>query len=286
MKLSNSQNFINNQKLIDRLISVVDFSESDQVIEIGPGKGIITNSLIKYSRNLIAIEYDKNLFSSLHKKYLNTKNLELIHQNFLKFKLPNKFFIVVANIPFNITADIVRKLTDLNLKMRTAHLIIQKEAAVKYLGAPYAHSPLLSHFLKIHFDISKHFDIDRSNYTPTPNFDTTFIKIKRRNIPLLNMEDEELFKDFLTYTFERRHIEFGKAVKQIMSSLQVKILCKEVGIELDSPIKSILFEQWLEIFKIFKEHSPQKYQNKIFGKYQKLKAEQSKIKKVYRTYKD
>ncbi|MGK2848495.1 MAG: ribosomal RNA small subunit methyltransferase A [Minisyncoccota bacterium] len=269
---------------MSKLLRFVDFESTKTILEIGPGKGSITDFLIKQNNKIIAIEADQKLFSELQKKYGNVVNFSIIHADFLKYDLPNKPFIVVSNIPFNITADIIRKLVDSD--MESAYLIMQKEAANKYLGAPVAHSSLLSHFMKNRFEIEKLMDIDRKNYTPKPSFDTSFVIFRRHKRPFFEQKQEQLFKDFLTYTFERRHTELGKALKQIMSNLQIKIMCKEIGLTKESNIKKIVFEDWVKIFKAFDQHSLQISKNKISGKYEKLLQEQSKLNKRNRTYKD
>ena len=146
-----SQNFIKNKVVVNELISHVNFTATDLVLEIGPGKGVITDFLIKKSKKVLAIEADPRLFSDLRKKYASATNLLLVHADFVKYPLPKKPFIVVSNIPFNITANIIRKVTDEKSELNTAYFILQKEAAIKFLGAPYAHSPLLSHILNINF---------------------------------------------------------------------------------------------------------------------------------------
>lgn len=198
----------------------------------------------------------------------------------------NEPFIIVSNIPFNITANIVRKITDEQSKMYAAYLIMQKEAAIKFIGAPHARSPLLSHILNINFEIKLLIDIDKSNYSPRPNFDTAFVSFKKRKKPIFTGEQELLFKDFLTYSFERRHVELGKTLKQIMSSLQVKVMCKVLGIEKEKSIKKIVFEDWVKIFYTFDEHTPLSSKNKVRGKYKKLLEEQNSLIKRNRTRKD
>ena len=119
MGLSDSQNYINNQQLVNKLLEFVDFEPIKTILEIGPGKGIITNVLIKQNKKIIAIEADQKLFSELQKKYANVTNLSLIHTDFLKYTTPNEPFIIVSNIPFNITASIIRKITGEQSKLHT-----------------------------------------------------------------------------------------------------------------------------------------------------------------------
>jgi len=287
MVLSDSQNYINNKQLVHKLLEFVDFDLTKTILEVGPGKGIITDALVKKQhKKIIAIETDPKLFSKLQKKYVDVINLLLIQADFLKYTMPNKPFIIVSNIPFNITANIVRKITAEQSKMRAAYLIMQKEAAIKFIGAPHAHSPLLSHILNINFKIKLLIDIDKSNYSPRPNFNTAFVSIKKRKKPIFTGKQELLFKDLLTYSFERRQVELGKALKQVMSSLQVKVMCKELGIEKEKSIKKIVFEDWVKIFNIFNEHTPSSSKRKVRGKYDKLLEEQNNLIKRNRTRKD
>lgn len=285
-KLSDSQNYINNQQLISKLLEFVDFKPTNIVLEIGPGKGIITDALARQKKNIIVVEADTKLFSILQKKYEGVENISIIQADFLKYPTPNKPFIIVSNIPFNITADIIRKITNKQSKLHAAYLIMQKEAAIKFLGAPYAHSPLLSHILNINFEIKKLMEIDKSNYSPRPKFDTEFISIKRRDIPIFNEQKSEQFKDFLVYIFERRKPHIKEALKSVMSNLQVKIILGNLHVTENSEVKKIIFTDWVEIFKTFVDHAPEKSKRKIHGSYKKLLLEQSQLKKINRTRKD
>lgn len=286
MGLSDSQNYINNQQLVNKLLEFVDFESIKTILEIGPGKGIITDVLIKQNKKIIAIEADRKLFSELQKKYANVTNLSLIHTDFLKYTTPNEPFIIVSNIPFNITASIIRKITGEQSKLYTAYLIMQKDAAIKFLGAPHAHSPLLSHILNINFEIKLLMDIDKSNYSPRPKFDTAFVSIKRRENPVFDKQKSEQFKDFLVYIFERQKPRIKEALKSVMSNLQVKIILNNINIPEDKEIKKILFIDWVGIFETFINHAPEKAKIKIYGSYKRLLVEQSQLQKINRTRKD
>jgi 23S rRNA (adenine-N6)-dimethyltransferase len=284
--LSHSQNFINNKEIIDKLIAHVDFGTTNLVIEIGPGKGIITDSLILQKKNIIAVEADEGLFSDLQKKYSGVNNLLLIQADFLRYTMPSEPFIIVSNIPFNITANIVRKITDEKSMLYAAYLIMQKDAAIKFIGAPYAHSPLLSHFLNINFEIEWIMDIDKSNYSPKPNFDTAFICFKRREIPVFNKFESDQFKDFLVYIFGCRKPLIKKALKSLMSNLQVKIILDNIKISENEEVKKVLFGDWVNIFKTFTKHAPERSIQVIQNSYKRLLLEQSKLEKVNRTRRD
>ncbi|PIT96599.1 hypothetical protein COT82_02280 [Candidatus Campbellbacteria bacterium CG10_big_fil_rev_8_21_14_0_10_35_52] len=286
MGLSDSQNYINNQQLVNKLLKFVDFESTKTILEIGPGKGIITDVLIKQNKKIIAIEADSKLFSELQKKYANTTNLSLIKADFLKYTTPNEPFTVVSNIPFNITANIIKKITNEQSKLYVAYLIMQKDAVIKFIGAPHAHSPVLSHILNINFEIKLLMDIDKLNYSPRPKFNTAFVSIKKREKPVFDKQKSEQFKDFLVYIFERRKPLIKEALKSVMSNLQVKIILDNLHIPENKEIKKILFTDWVSIFETFASHAPEKSKIKIYGSYKKLLVEQSQLQKINRTRKD
>lgn len=286
MQLTHSQNYINSHTLVNDILKLVDFTLADTILEIGPGKGIITDALLKQHKKIIAVEADQKNFLALQKKYGAAQNLILVHADILHYSLPNEPFITISNIPFNITADIVRKLTDKKSNVTAAYLIMQKEAAVKFLGAPNAHSPLLSHFLNINFEMKLLMDIGASQYNPQPHFDTALISFRKRKHPIFDSHISEQFRDFLVYVFEQRKPRGKDALKRVVSNLQAKIILENLHIPGGIGIKEILFAEWVSIFKVFLIHASQKSKEKIYGCYQKLLAEQSQLNKVHRTRKD
>ena len=286
--LSHTQNYINNKELVHKLIGFVDFTEANLVIEVGPGKGIITDELLRHASRLKVIEADKRLFALLKDKYkhISHDRLHLVPGDFLKYELPKEPFLVVSNIPFNITVEIIRKLTDKYSKLQSAYLIMQKEAAVKFLGAPHAHSPLFSHFLQIHYTVEHLLHIPRANYNPRPNFDTSFIAIKKRATPVVTNADEFIFKDFITFLFQNRKSLAKDCLKSLFSGLQTKIILSDLGIPENSEKKKIIFDDWVRIFRVFQEHAPERGFIKINLAYKKLVSEQRTLKKIHRTRAD
>src|SRR3989344_1248271 len=131
-----SQNFLRNPELITKLIRNSSIGKKDTVVDIGAGRGIITSELIKRSGNVIAVEKDYILYQYLKEKFKDNDNLNLVYGDILKIKMPVATYKVFANIPFVITADVVRKLTN-DPNFQEGYLIVQKEFAQKIIGKPY-----------------------------------------------------------------------------------------------------------------------------------------------------
>jgi len=201
-----SQNFLRNPKLVDKLIRNSSIGRKDTVLEIGPGKGIITSALLDVAGKVITVERDQKLYFHLKERFSDRTNLELVNQNFLKFQLPVYPYKVFSNTPFIITADVVRKLTpDENLA--EAYLVVQKEAAKKFIGKPYDRkNSMMATLMKPWFDMGVVWKFRRSDFISEPRVDTVMLKIKRRDRPLIASFQRQLYSDFVAYTYNRSKV--------------------------------------------------------------------------------
>ena len=129
-----SQNFLKNQKLVNSIIQDSSIGKTDTVLEIGPGKGVITEELLKVTKKVIAVELDKELFNFLTDKFKTANNLELFNSDFYSFTLPSQPYKVFSNIPFRFTADFIHKLLRSKNPPQDTYLIVQKEVAEKFMG--------------------------------------------------------------------------------------------------------------------------------------------------------
>ena len=272
-----SQNFINNRGVISTIISYVDFSRTELIIEIGPGKGIITDAIIKPYNKVIAVEIDKTLYSDLQSHYKGIENISIVNADFLKYTLPKEEYCIVANIPFNITADIIRKITSEKSLLQAAYIITEKAAAYKFVGAPYAESPLLSHYLQIHYEVKYLMDIDRKHFTPEPRVDIGYISISKRRKPIFNKQEEIQFGDFITYIFSRNGATLKEALKSHFSNLQSKIIIQQLGVSENILKKKIKFIDWVKVYEIFCKHSPDKSKLIIRGAFDKLNQDKARL---------
>ena len=200
---SYSQNFFRSPKLVRKLIRYSSIDKNDIVLEIGAGRGIITQELLKIAGKVIAIEVDKKLCLHLKEKFKYAKNLELIQGDFLNFGLPPYPYKVFANIPFIITADIIRKLTS-DDNFREGYLIVQKEAAKKFIGKPIdSRNQMMSMLLYPWFEISIFWKFKKHDFIPRPGVDCVMIDIKRRDKPILSRSDSRMYKDFILYLYNK-----------------------------------------------------------------------------------
>ena len=243
-----AQNFLQSPKLVRRLIRMSTIGPCDTVYEIGPGDGIITAALARVARHVIAIEKDPELARRLRERFRLLDNVEIVEKDFLACSFPgDKIF---ANIPFNITAQILRKILDERSHLDEGFLILQKEAAQKFSGSP--RETLVSILAKPLFEFQILARLRRTDFRPVPNVDSVLLSIKRRTHPLIRKQDLACFRGFVQYGFKRWKPNLKLAYKHVFTYKQWKQLARELDFPLNATPTELSFAQWLDLYNRFK----------------------------------
>ena len=176
-KKSLGQNFLSSKRIVGRIVMEGRVSETDTVLEIGPGKGILTEALLAKAKKVLAVEKDDGLFEFLNEKF---SKLEILHGDILDFdftsKLENQKYKLIANIPYNITGEIIRKFLSSSIQPSSMTLLVQKEVAQR-IAAKDEKESILSLSVKIYGIPRLGFKISRGQFTPPPNVDSMVISI-------------------------------------------------------------------------------------------------------------
>jgi|SRR5690554_6912306 len=284
-QLKYTQNFLQSPELVSKLIKKSNLAKDDNILEIGPGKGIITRELARTVEKIIAIEYDPFLYQKLQSMFSNRKNVRIVNQNFLQYKLPeSKDYKVFASIPFNITAEIIKKLTKISSAPQDSFLIIQKEAAWKYAGRPYYKESLRSLLLKPYFEFKIIYRLKRTDFRPIPDVDVVLLHIKKRRELLLKEGEGRLYQDFIAYIFNQNNKGLKNKSKKIFTYRQLKRLASDNGFKINTNPTDLNFEQWYQLFRFFSTSIgvSQKKRSLVKGAYSKLLNEQKRLDKLHR----
>lgn len=244
-----AQNFLKDPALLKTLISRADLNADDIVYEIGPGRGIITQALAKVCRQVVAIELEPGLAAQLKQRFRGTENIEVVQDDVLQFDFPSGPYKVFSNIPFNITADILRKLLYGTHPPLRAYLIVQREAAEKYSGA--RRQTQASALLKPWYELHIMHTFSRSDFDPPPGVDVVLLDIRQRQHPLINAGDADIYRQFVTYGFGRQRANLGKSYKKVFSHLQWKRLAHDLGFDVHAQPGDLTFDQWCSVFRFF-----------------------------------
>jgi 23S rRNA (adenine-N6)-dimethyltransferase len=276
-----AQNFLTSSCLVDALLDRCSFESSDILYEIGPGKGIITDRLVSRCSQVVAIEKDAHLVEALRCRFDGIPNIIIYEGDFLQFRLPNTRYKVFASIPFNITTAIVTKLTTAPCPPDDAYLVVQKEAADKFLGKP--RESLYAVLMKPWFELDVVHRFRRSDFVPTPRVDVVMLRLRKRGPPLIHGSERQLFRDFVVYGFTARQPCLASTFKDIFTPQQFKHLGRKLGFGLDATPTALRFEQWLELFDYFKRMSNAQALQVVSGSEKRLRRQQATLEKMHKT---
>jgi len=282
LNLSDSQNFIHNIGLAKKIVNISGINNEDLVLEIGPGKGILTSALAETGCQIIAVEYDTLLAEELKKKYKHIDNVKIISGNILKFDLPNTQYKVLSNIPFNLTADILSKLFNGPNLPTDVFLIMQYEAFLKYAGKPYYSNSMKSLYIKPLYNSEILYRFKKSDFNPLPNANIVLAFFKKKDKP--DIEDNNLieYKDLVSYLFVSKGQNFKEKTKDIFSSKQQLRVMSKLNIDNNQIISDWDFAVWLEIFSVYLKYVSTLNKQKVKNSYKRLIEQQSKLQKLHR----
>jgi len=249
-----AQNFLRSSKLVRSLLDASSIEAGDIVYEIGPGHGVITAELARIARKVIAIEKDPILAQELRKQFQGSGNVQVVANDFLRYPIFHREYKIFANIPYNITADIVRKIIYVPPVPNEAYLVIQKEAAEKISGSP--RETQFSILAKPFFDLQIIRGLRRTDFEPVPHVDSVFLHIKKRPSFLVADEDRSLYHSFVRYGFGRWRHSLKLIFKPVFTYPQWKRLSKDLQFPCEATPTQLTFEQWLGLFECFKQRVP------------------------------
>lgn len=212
MKVKLGQNFLIDPNIAKLEIEYADLKKSDVVLEVGPGKGILTNLLAKKVKRVIAVEIDERLIESLRETL--PSNVILINSDVIKLNFENlpKFNKVVSNLPYQISSPFTFKILDYDFNL--AILIYQKEFADRIIAKPgnkkYSRLSVNAYYKS---DCSLLRIISKNVFFPIPKVDSAIVKLVPRKTPAFFVENEIFFKDFVKTLFSNRRKKIKNIIK-------------------------------------------------------------------------
>ena len=215
------QHFLNDYNISKKITDLLN-KNSDFVIEIGPGMGILTNFLIKQNINLELIELDKECVSYLKLKYPEIKN-NITEADFLKVNLQKKYagsLSLIGNFPYNISSQILFKVIENKNSVTEVVGMFQKEVAKRIVSKKGKERGILSVLIQTFYDTEYCFTVNENLFTPPPKVKSAVIRLTRNKRQNLNC-NTKLFKNIVKSAFNQRRKTLRNALKSF--SLEGKL---------------------------------------------------------------
>ena len=251
------QHFLIDDEVLQHIVSAAELAPSDVVVEIGPGLGVLTGELSRRAGRVIAVELDDKLSAILKQTLASSDNITILNENILNIDPASllgerKAYKVVANLPYYITAPVLRHFLEASAKPEIMVVMVQKEVAEVIVAEPGQRSVLS---ISVQFYgkpvIVSH--VPAQSFYPAPEVDSAILRIDVYSQPPVAVSDESSF-------FEMVRAGFTASRKQIVNSLaqglklpkaEILALLEGAGIVPQRRAETLTLEEWAQLLRVF-----------------------------------
>lgn len=253
------QHFILSNKALENIIKAAEIKENDTIIEIGPGLGTLTQKLVLTGAKIIAVEKDSQMITILKETLKDYGNIKIIQNDILKyldleFQIQSqpkgqKPYKVVANLPYYITAPVIRKFLELKNQPEYMVLMVQKEVAQRICAKPPSMN-LLAVGVQFFADTEIINYLSAEMFWPKPKVDSAIIRIRPKK--KIGVDQKKFFLIVKTAFSQKRKQLFGnlKRTLKITDEIITKAL-NSSGIDPRARAQEVSLEKWLKLAKSF-----------------------------------
>lgn len=251
------QNFLFDDNILRKIISVSDLSPKDVVVEIGPGLGVLTQLLASQVKKVIAIEIDAALAKILSQELRAQENVEIVKDDaralpLTRYGAKSGSYRVIANIPYNITSTLIRKFLEESPRPSSLILLVQREVVDRMTARPGHHS-LLSLSVQLYATVEMMFPVSRNCFFPKPRVESAVIRITPSAPSKLPSQYlQKKYFDFLHAGFRAKR---KLLVSNLSSGLKVSVehvrtAFQASGISPLARAQDLSVTQWLTLCKV------------------------------------
>jgi len=255
-----AQNLFASPTAAQTLTASADLTPGDLVYDLGAGTGAVTAALLAAGVRVVAVERDPNLARKLRARF-SGRPVTVVEADLrdVRFRAP---FKVVANPPFNATADLLRRLLTAAPAPDSAALVLQREAAEKYAGA---HLTAVSLQARPWFALGVTRPFSRRDFVPAPNVDVALLRITRKAAPDIAPGEADAWRRFVRYALARPRPDAWRTFRGLVSNLQWRLLSQDLAIAPEALRAELSYEQWLGVFRFVQRCAPAAKRQRIAG---------------------
>jgi 23S rRNA (adenine-N6)-dimethyltransferase len=276
---TNSQNFLRSPELVDWLLDRSSIVRGDLVLDLGAGTGLISARLARRGCRVLAVENDPALAAHLGKRFASVQTVRVVQADALDVQLPRQSYKVFANIPFDTTAAIVSGLTGAACPPDDAYLVMQREAAARFVGEPRV--TLVSVLLAPWFSATRVHQFRRTDFTPVPHVEVVMLRLHKRGPPLVPAKHAQVFRDFATVAFTSRNTTLPGCLARLVGPQRARRVAAGVGLREMVP-SGLAPERWVELFEAVMACAAHDLGWRVAGAERRLRFQQRQLHKIHR----
>jgi len=237
---------------VDLIIDAGDVISDDTVLEIGPGKGMLTKKLLRIAEKVVAVEKDDDLFELLKesfKKEIKMNKLDLIHGDILEFDA-SRFEVLdyklIANIPYNITGQIIRQFLSSSFQPKQMVLMVQKEVAERIVAKNQKES-VLSLSVKAYGEPVYIKTVKAGSFFPVPSVDSAVLSVQNISKNFFAEFNEEKFFDILHAGFKSKRKKLSSNLSTLVNKEKIKSVFEKLEIDDNTRAEDVPMGMWKKI---------------------------------------
>lgn len=216
------QNFLVDDQIVNKIVATISPKKSDNIVEIGPGKGALTFPLLEHLDHLSVIEIDRDLISFL--KLKKQDKLTIYEADALKFNydLISNNLRIVGNLPYNISSPLLFRLLSSKNQIIDMTFMLQKEVVDRIVAIHGSKTyGRISVMMQSFFEVESMFTVPKESFHPQPKIESAILYLKTRTNPLT--ENTKLLEKIVKISFSQRRKTLKNCLKSILSQDQTKI---------------------------------------------------------------
>lgn len=220
IRKSLGQHFLNDRRILQRIVDALELTGGETLIEIGPGRGSLTELLVPVAHRLILIEYDRALAAKLRERYASSPSVSVVEADVLTVNLGDVAggpYRVVGNVPYYITTPILFHALDAPRPDRAVYLV-QREVAERIVAAPGSDEyGALSVNVQAVAIARLLFRVAPGSFVPPPKVESATVRIEPRPDPVIMPDEETVFRRFVRDAFGMRRKQMRRVLREVLS---------------------------------------------------------------------
>jgi len=240
------QNFLVDRTVLDAILAEVKRAAPREILEIGAGLGTVTCELACIAPRVVAVEVDRRLVQVLKRTLGDLKNVEIVRQDILSFDLNARFaerpVFIVGNIPYRITAPILKHLVEHRDAIADALLLTQSEVAEKIAASPGPDGTALGIFVQAYADVRVIKRVSKRSFHPIPEVDSTLWRLSFLKKPRFSADPDNFFAVVRALYGKRRKM-IRSALRDLLPIERIADVLSTAGIDPTARGEGLTFQQ-------------------------------------------
>lgn len=248
------QHFLEDESVVAGIISAGEISKADTVLEIGPGKGVLTEPLLQKSSQVVAVEKHPKLVKLLQDKFtaaIADNALDIVKGDIRDYNLSNLVdksnYRVIANIPYYLTSELLQKLLQSDHQPEHIVVLVQKEVAERITTKDNKHSRM-SLLVQAHASPKIHQIVKPKKFSPPPRVDSAILSLKNITDAFFANTDREAFFDLIRIGFQHKRKTINNNLKHGFSANTLDAVFDNCNITPKTRPEQITLPQWKCLF--------------------------------------